>query len=507
MNGSRERKAGGPESGAGSGPVARKGGAAGAASPEAARASVGPVRRRQVFYIPGFDPFPIRRYRELYRSESAAQARISGHDIVMEGVPGAPGRWRTFWRERAAGDAPVTRSDFVVLEWSDIVRRRMAGGVLAGYRALLTTLWRYVASGTFFRLLDLRRGPILAALYPIVMLVAQFLLAVLVAFGLFLGGRWAIGALAAAAGAAPPDLPAAGLALVAALAGAAGLLRWFWKHDGRFYAHYLMHDYAHSCSAAGRYPADLDRRIDAFADAIGRALAAPDVDEVLVVGHSSGAHLAISAVARLLRQGRVPGSGARLALLTLGHVVPMISFLPEARQLRADLALLARADRIFWLDVTAPGDVCTFALCDPVAVSGMAPPGGQIWPRVISAAFSLTLAPERWRKLKWRFFRLHFQYLCAFDRPRGYDYFAITAGPETLADRFAGRPSSPSRIATPRLPVADASADAKESADGAGVAAPARGTGAAAPTIADPTITIRAAARAGAPARRFGGRA
>jgi hypothetical protein len=41
---------------------------------------------------------------------------------------------------------------------------------------------------------------------------------------------------------------------------------------------------------------------------------------------------------------------------------------------------------------------------------------------------------------------LHFQYLCAFDRPGDYDYFQITAGPQTLAARYAGRPASKSRI-------------------------------------------------------------
>ncbi len=470
---------------------------AGAGAGPSAAAPPARVRRRKVFYIPGFDPFPIRRYRELYRSESAAQARISGHDLVMEGIPGTPGRWRVVWREAGV---PVTRSDFEVLEWSDIVRRRMEGGVLAGYRALVTTLWRYVASGTFFRLVGLRKGPILAALYPIAMLTAQLLLAVFAGVGLFIGVKWAIGALAAAAGLSPPAALTTGLALAAALAGAAGLLWWFWKHDGRFYAHYLMHDYAHTCSEAGRTPADLERRIDDFADRIGRALAAPDVDEVLVVGHSSGAHLAIAAIARLLRQGRVPEGGARLALLTLGHVVPMVSFLPEARQLRADLAFLARAERLFWLDVTAPGDVCTFALCDPVAVSGMAPPEGQIWPRVISAAYSLTLAPERWQKLKWRFFRLHFQYLCAFDRPRGYDYFAITAGPEPLAVRFAARPSSPSRILTPRISFDDGGAVR-------GQGAPGPAAEAATPAPAPASTAAPAAARGKAPARPLGGRA
>jgi hypothetical protein len=48
--------------------------------------------------------------------------------------------------------------------------------------------------------------------------------------------------------------------------------------------------------------------------------------------------------------------------------------------------------------------------------------------------------------LRRRFFRLHFQYLCAFDRPGEYDYFRITAGPLTLAERFRGRGHSNSRI-------------------------------------------------------------
>ena len=57
-------------------------------------------------------------------------------------------------------------------------------------------------------------------------------------------------------------------------------------------------------------------------------------------------------------------------------------------------------------------------------------------------------SPARWQELRWRFFRLHFQYLCAFDRPGDYDYFRITAGAMTLAERYAGRPASKSRIET-----------------------------------------------------------
>jgi len=123
----------------------------------------------------------------------------------------------------------------------------------------------------------------------------------------------------------------------------------------------------------------------------------------------------------------------------------MQSFLPGASKLRADLGLLSETEALAWVDISAPADGCAFALCDPVAVSGVASAESH-QPLVLSAAFSQTLAPATWGALRWRFFRLHFQYLCAFDRPGDYDYFAITAGPMTLDARFRGRQPSKSRI-------------------------------------------------------------
>jgi len=184
-----------------------------------------------------------------------------------------------------------------------------------------------------------------------------------------------------------------------------------------------------------------------FADHIAEAFSA-DVEELLIVGHSSGAYLAVSVLSDLLRDGRLPQDGPVLSLLTLGHVVPMVSFLPKATRLRADLAYLSTQKGLTWVDVTAPGDGCSFALCDPVSVTGVAPEG-KSWPLVLSAAYTQTLSEETREAMKWQLFELHFQYLNAFDRPGDYDYFRITAGPLTLAQRFAHRSPSASRIETP----------------------------------------------------------
>ena len=207
-----------------------------------------------------------------------------------------------------------------------------------------------------------------------------------------------------------------------------------------------MHDYAFSARWRGATPPALEARMAEFA-AIIRAALDSDCNEVLVVGHSSGAHLGVSSHSDLIRAG-LPAGHPPLAFLSLGQVVPMVSFLPGATRLRGDLAYLSMRKEITWVEVTAPGDGCAFALCDPVAVSGVAPPG-QRGPLVLSAAFTQTLSPARWKALRWRFFRLHFQYLCAFDRPGDYDYFQITAGPLTLAARYASRAPSKSRILTP----------------------------------------------------------
>lgn len=389
----------------------------------------GPFRRR-VLYLPGFDPIPPRRYRELYRREGARQARISGYRLSMPKTAPRPGHFG--WTVETGFPEGTARTGIEVLVWSDLVQASMRRGIAGTYLQLLTTAWAYIGSGALWRLMRLRRGPVIAALYPFAVLLAQLLAACL--------AGWLAGTLAARALG-----PWLGLAL--GLGCLWGVLVWFRRQDHRIFAYYLMHDYAFTARHLGAYPPELETRLAEFADRLAEALS-EDLDEVLVAGHSSGAYLAVSLLADLIRSGRVPRDGPALSLLTLGHVVPMASFLPRSQRLRADLAFLSERAEIFWLDVTAPGDACCFGLCDPVAVTGVAGPD-QRWPLVVSAAFTQTLSPERQRALRWHWFRKHFQYLCAFDRPGAYDYFAITSGPLTLAARFAGRGHSPGRITRP----------------------------------------------------------
>ena len=188
-----------------------------------------------MFYIPGYDPFPPRRYRELYRRESAAQAAVSGYHIeVMGGIAGEGYGWRT----KALIDDIETHSEIEVLVWSDIVQGSQTNSIALVYWQLVKTAWIYLSTGAFFRLMHLRKGPLLAALYPIGMLLAQLGLAV---FAFSIASRmigWALGEMGLSPW--PALFIASGSGLLAAIL----LLRWFQAQDGRFFAYYLMHDFA-----------------------------------------------------------------------------------------------------------------------------------------------------------------------------------------------------------------------------------------------------------------------
>lgn len=406
-----------------------KGGAARVTSIGETTGTERPFRRR-VFYVPGFDPFHPRRYRELYRKEAAVQARLSGYEIALspkrsEGPYG--------WHVEAEIEGRRCESDVEVMIWDDIVRASMPKSVLASYWQLFRAAKTYFGTGTIFSLMRLRKGPIIAAFYPVAIVIGQTLLAILLGW---IGFRlvshfshWALG-------------------IPVAVALAFALLHWFRIKDGKIFAWYLILDYAFTAQEGGAYPAALEARLSEFRARIREALAEEGLDEVLVVGHSSGAHLGATLLADLQREG-LPAPRPVLSFLTLGHAVPMQSFLPKAQRLRRDLRDLSVQEDIPWIDVTAPGDGCAFALCDPVSVSGVAVEGKR-WPLVLSCAFTQTLSPARWKALRWRWFRLHFQYLCAFDNLKGeigdYDYFKITAGPLTLWQRLGHRRASGSRI-------------------------------------------------------------
>lgn len=397
------------------------------------------VRRRKVFYVSGFDPLGPRRYRELYRKEGPEQAAISGYDLSVTGVQRAEnGNYR--WNARYQSGVEETNTEFEFLGWDDIVRHSFRPSLRYVYGLMFKTLWIYLSSGAISAMLRLRSGPLIAGLVP------AFLMIFYLVYGSMIGTG--AGMLTVLGFGAP-----LWLGLIAGIVGFGFAMLGTRYFEEQMMIYFMVNDLGYSAQDAGAYPQPLSQRLDEFADQIGEALESDLYDEVLVVGHSSGAQLAISALSRCL-QGKSLKPGTPLSLMTLGQSIAMTSFLPKADVLRSDLARIADDARIFWLDVTAPGDGACFALTDPAANCRMGGrPAETLNPLVISAAFRQTMDPEQLRQYRWRLLRMHFQYLCAFAKPAGFDYFEITAGAQTLGQRYADRDCSPSMLSDPVAPV------------------------------------------------------
>ncbi|MEM7243404.1 MAG: hypothetical protein AAF429_14580 [Pseudomonadota bacterium] len=384
------------------------------------------VKKRKVFYFPGYDPKPPRRYREIYRAEAQKQGDISGYQIGISAQKTEKGRYA--WNVDAQFGRQKVHTDYEFMTWTDIVKDSMEGSILKSYWVFLRTGWRYFFSGAWGAYRRLGRPPFIVTLYPFLILGAQLVIALIawalcgVLLGLF-APKW-IGWL----------LGAVAFVLT---------LRYFKSIDHRVYAHYLMYDYGYAVSAGGEYPAELVERLKVFTQQIIDA-SQEDYDEILIVGHSSGANVGISALAEALRNKDL-GSKAQISLLTLGHVVPLISYLPKAWEIRRDMQYLSAHDGIAWIDFTAPTDAVCFAFVDPVATTGVEPKN-RLWPIMLSAQFKASIAPERFEALRKKYFQIHIQYLCAFEMPKHYEYFLLTAGPTTLGQRYAGYDHTPQRI-------------------------------------------------------------
>ena len=201
---------------------------------------------------------------------------------------------------------------------------------------------------------------------------------------------------------------------------------------------WLMRSYAFTArQAMGEVP-ELDLRLDLHATTLLHRLNAKVDDEVLLVGHSSGTMMAISTLARALRRHpKISDDGPVLSLLTLGHCVPMLGSLPQAIDFREDLKLVATTARLDWVDFTAPPDGCCFALVDPLSACGVTlTTRKEDRPKLLSPRFAEMFETSKYTEIRRDKFRVHFQYLMASQRPVSYDYFAITAGVCTLAERF-----------------------------------------------------------------------
>ncbi len=381
-----------------------------------------PLHRR-VFFIAGFDPKSPRYYHRLWR-ELAARRPSGAEDEALGPVHvGARQRssewtddWELHWPAHdGGGPGPHTR--LTLLRWDDIVRAhwdRPLGTVLRDHWHFYVGGWRQGLLGRAWRLSRLNW---VFLMFPLGVAIA--VLGAWLVFAAVLAWSWPTGL----HGTIGPLAPAT-LGLVGA--------GWAWRRlSHRVGSDWLMRLYGFSHDQAAGRVAALEARVDQMAQAIRQAVAdAPSARELLIVGHSTGATLAASALARALRDDPSLGrQGPSLGLLTLGHCIPLVYGFDTAQALRDELDWLADHPPLTWVDYTAPAD---WAGC------GRIPPwhrAGRALLHRLSPRFPKLLEPGHYEALRRNRLAMHMQYLKPADRAGRYDLLAFAAAGPTLRER------------------------------------------------------------------------
>lgn len=363
------------------------------------------VAKRLVFHVGGYDPITPhagaqgRFAREIARFQVTWSVKACITDLH-------DGTDQTKWTVTTTGPDWQVETDYNLIRWDDVIetfsRRTIFWRVPFGIIAFLD----FVVSGALWGYLRTNWHYAVFFLYPFVM------------FGVFILATILTDVIA---------LEASGSTLVAVIASflvLAALLVGPWH---RLHLDTLFDDWIFSRDYVRKGNSILDQRLDRLAAEIVAAANGPDADEILVIGHSLGAVLAVDLLDRALTLD--PALGARkvpVTFLTIGSSILKIGLHRGATRFRAAMERVARSPGIFWGDYQARVDIMNFYNINPMGEMALPTENGPV---VRLVEFGGMLERAMYRRIRLKFYRLHCQFISGNDKRALYDYFMLICGP------------------------------------------------------------------------------
>lgn len=369
------------------------------------------VKKRVVYYLSGFDPRGVRHYHALYKEHFKKQSAIN----AITGSVSSRKKHHNHlhqWEIEAQHNGDNIHTTYRFLSWDDIIRDEWTTGFLNYYKDICLFIRWYLLNGLFLPFSKESPKQLIAGLYPLVYLIGALLIAsygggqlyqIFQGFsGLFFGIGFGVGV----------------LIVSQRLGDKIGV---FW----------LLRIYIFCLHLSKNQIPSMEERIRYFSDQLLNAMNDDNNDEVLLISHSVGTILSVSVLARLVEK---KVNLEKFAMVTLGECIPLVSFQPNATHYRDELQKIAFGENIFWIDYTAPIDGACFPQHDFMKSSGIDNNGIDL--RFLSPRFHTLFDKINYKKLRRDWYTTHFLYLMSNDKSGTYDYFSMTAGAESLRNKF-----------------------------------------------------------------------
>jgi pimeloyl-ACP methyl ester carboxylesterase len=393
------------------------------------------VQHRHIIYVQGYDPRGLAQYYRMFRTELRKFGRLYQLAATVSRPKNTSDGETASWTIETKAADWQTRTSYDFLRFEDLIKRDLAAPIWGTVLQAIWIYWRLVFSGTIARFWRAHWRFATFITYPHILLLMEALGTLGVAFA-FGKGLAALGM---------PGLLSIAAAAALFVAGLGTLLKYT---ENQTYLLYLLSDTIWTWEFSHRQRPEWDARIDRFAQHLVSVARTTDADEIVIVGHSSGSFLGTEILARALRLDPNLGRhGPRIAMLTIGGNFPIVGFHAASSEFRDHLRQLAVEPSIDWIDCQSRKDVMNFYPFDPVAGHGIEVGAARRNPRIVSVRFREIIKPENYNAFRWKFFRVHFQFVMANERPHAYDFFMIACGPVPLSERMA-RPEAALEIAT-----------------------------------------------------------
>jgi hypothetical protein len=383
------------------------------------------VQHRHIIYVQGYDPRGLAQYYRMFRTELRKFGRLYPLTATISRPQSAPDGETASWTIETKGEDWKTRTHYDFLRTEDFIQNDLAWPIWRTVFHAVTIYWRLVFGGTIARFWKAHWRFATFITYPHFLLFNEALFSAAIAF-VFGWGLEALGI--------PGFLSiAASAALFIAVLGTT--LKYT---ENLTYLLYLLSDTIWTWEFSHRQRPEWDQRIDRFAQHLVNVVKTGDAQEIVIVGHSSGSFLGVEMLARALKLDPDLGRhGPRVVLLTIGGNFPIVGFHAASRDFRDHLRQLAIEPSIDWIDCQSRKDVMNFYPFDPVAGHGIDVGADRRNPTIVPVRFREIIRPEHYNRFRWKFFRVHFQFVMANERPHAYDFFMIVCGPVPLKDRMA----------------------------------------------------------------------
>ncbi|AJC85836.1 hypothetical protein [Campylobacter sp. RM16704] len=372
-------------------------------------------KKRDVFYIAGYDPRGYRHYYTIFKKNLFLQNELLSYDYTLSKSQVKENTY-PFWQIQTS----YTNITYTFLNWNDIVKKNWSEGIKDALSDCYSFFRIYTITGLFLKFGKESPYQLITGYYPFFYVFLSLIFTLVCAFSIFiyLQNFHVI------------------LGILACIFSLVFLPRILYKLGKKLSVFWI----ARICSFCANWEKNaqgkLELRMNNFAKVIFEKLKENMNDknyELILSAHSVGTVLCIDVLAKVLRKcekENIPFEN--LKVLTLGECIPLVSYQKRSLDFRKDLEYLG-SKNLIWYDFTSIIDGACFAQVDFMHTSGIK---ADFSPRYLSAKFHTLYKSKDYKKIKKDKYKAHFLYLFATQIQGTYNFFEFIVGKNKLEEKI-----------------------------------------------------------------------